>query len=61
MNPAPNTMAAATQLHEELSSELTSMDDDPQDVLYHYTDSRGLLGILDTKQLWFIQPSRVPK
>jgi hypothetical protein len=54
-------MAAATQLHEELSSELTSMDDDPQDVLYHYTDSRGLLGILDTKQLWFIQPSRVPK
>jgi hypothetical protein len=37
---------------EEQESQQTGEPTKPEGLLYHYTDQKGLLGILESKQLW---------
>ncbi|NTX58810.1 DUF2971 domain-containing protein [Myxococcus sp. CA039A] len=53
MNPDPIYQNDINSIKDQFFSEFSTLDDAPPDTLYHYTDPGGLLGILNTKALWF--------
>jgi hypothetical protein len=53
MNPDPIYQNDISSIKTQLLSEFATLDDVPPDTLYHYTDPGGLLGILNSKALWF--------
>ncbi|NNC17377.1 DUF2971 domain-containing protein [Corallococcus exiguus] len=55
MDPHQNAAAAVEKLRKDCLADFVRMDNNPPITLYHYTDARGLLGILDTKHFWFSQ------
>lgn len=55
MNPNPNIHKECQDLEEEIMDAFRTMDKDFPEHIYHYTDPGGLLGIIESQELWFSQ------